>query len=415
MKKIQRILAAAVLAANIGWGYGGVMAAPVAEVLPVAEAPAAFSGMIRGQVVADHVIELPTLNHVDQEAVLAADSLMLDKKLGCSAVAKVLDNGDMVVGRSMDLAYSDRPAYILRTAVPGHYKTVCISYNPYFGPTFEEAAKNGISEMDLATALAFSEDALNEKGLYVEVDMRMGEPESTGIKPSTGTNPGAKERMSWMALCRFLAERCANVEEAVALAQTVDVHNAKTETFDWGGALLLADASGHFGILELVDNRLIWVDGQRAHANFYVNDEYRNRTLFQCGKGRYDVLMAGIDAVKTEEDMARLIYKVRFSQLLDPDTSEFDPRSDFEEIDPEMYHEAGIHTTQDALSEENRDKMTEIMRKIGQRERAKTPEQLKAEGTQWLSAFQTVANCNEGTLRVRFFENKETLHEFRVE
>lgn len=423
LKKWRILLSAAVLAGGIGLGNIGVFAAP-AETAPVASSPAQAEaqakpkiavGMIRGEVIDDHVIVLPTFTHVNQKAVLAADAAMLDQKVACSAIAKVLDTGDMVVGRSMDLAYSDRPAYVIRTAIPGRYKTVGISYNPYSGPTFEEAAEKGISEQDAVSAMAFSEDIFNEKGLYIEVDMRMDEPESTGIKPSTGTNPGAKYRMSWMALCRFLGERCATVDEAVALAKTLDVHNAKTDTFDWGGALLLADASGHFGVLELVDNKLVWVDGQRGHANFYVNDEYRDRTLFQCGKGRYDVLISGIDAVRTEDDMARLIYKVRFSQLLDPETSEFDPRSDFEEIDPAPYHEAGIHTTVDALAEENRDKMMEIMKMIGARERAKTPEQLKAEGTQWLSAFQTVANCNKKTLRVLFFEDPLSVHEFTVE
>ncbi len=414
MKKMKWLLSAAILACGIGFGSTGVSAQSVAQADAVQSAPIIASRTISGKVLDPYVIELPTFTHVDFDALMAADREMFGK-MACSAVAKVLPNGDMVVGRSMDLAFSDRPVYILRTATPGCYKTIGISYNPFSGPSFEEVTQKGISQEQAVRLLAFSEDVFNEKGLYIEGDMRMQEPASTGIRPTTGTHPEAEYRMSLGLLIRFLAERAATVEEALALAKTIDIHDLVSDDFRWGGGFLIADAMGHFGVLEVVDNKLVWTDGQRAHANFYVAPEYSEKTLFKCGMGRYDVLMGGIDAVKTEDDMARLIYKVRFSQLLDPDTSEFDPRSDFEEIDPAPYHKAGITNTTEALAEENREKVMAIMREIGAKERAKSPEQLKAEGKQWISAFQTVVNCNQGTLSVLFFENPQSVHVFMVE
>lgn len=70
----------------------------------------------------------------------------------------------------------------------------------------------------------------------------------TGLKECLGTNPGAEYRMSPGALIRFLGERAGSVEEAVALAKTVDVHSLKSGTLDWNAGIYIADATGKYGI-----------------------------------------------------------------------------------------------------------------------------------------------------------------------
>ena len=413
MKKLQLLLSAAALAAGIGLGcFAQVSAAPM-----VPERPRVVSDATQPKLavktVGDHVIELPTITEYDWEKVLKIDEESFNG-YGCSAVGKVMENGEMVIGRSMDFFYSDKPVYIFRTAIPGFYKTIAISYNSFSGPDFAEVSKEGISQEELLPILAFSCDVLNEKGLYIEGDMRNEEPEYTGIKLSSGTNPGAKERMSIAALIRYLGERAANVEEALALAKTVDVHGLKNEGTSWSGGLYVADSSGRHGVLELVDNKLVWMEGQAAHANFFLADACRDKAVNGCGYGRYDVLQSGIDAVKTEKDMADLIYKVRFSQLMDPDTCAFDPRSDFTEVDITPFEKAGIYTTRHALLEENREKVLSIMREQGKAELAKTPEERNASSKGWVSAYQVVVNCNQKTFHILFFENPENVHDFKL-
>lgn len=105
--------------------------------------------------------------------------------------------------------------------------------------------------------LFFTNDVMNEKGLYIEADMREGQPESTGIAHSTGTNPDAEVSMSFPALVRYLGERCATVDEAVELAKSLNVYGMITDHLNWCGGYLIADASGHYGVLELVNNKLI--------------------------------------------------------------------------------------------------------------------------------------------------------------
>ena len=69
----------------------------------------------------------------------------------------------------------------------------------------------------------------------------------------------------------------------------------------------------------------------------------------------------------------------------------------------------GTLTLRDAVAEENREFLYEMIRELGKIERVKTIDQLKDEGTQWLSVFQLVANCNKKNLHVMFFEEPETI------
>ena len=415
MKKWQALLSAAVLAAGIG--FGGDMGYAAETAAAPAVATVAQSEMVKGKVWGSHVIELPVITEINYAEGLAADDKLLGQYVGCSLISKVLDNGDMIVGRSLDFYFSNRPAYILRTAVPGYYKTVGLAYNALAGPTFEEVEKNGISQKDISGMIFFTTDIMNEKGLYVEADMRPEEPEEeTGIKPSSGTNPGAEYRMSFVALIRFLGERAANVDEAVALAKTVDVHGMKTEHSEWGGALFLADPSGHHGLLELVDNKLIWTDGAVGQTNFYYSEGYRDKAKYGNGYGRFDVLVKGIDAVKTEQDMMDLIYKVRYTQLIHPETCAFDPLTEFTGIaSPAFEKFGGKLTAKAAMDPANHEELMQIAIASFADKRDWTLQQLRDDGTLWQSQFQVVANCNRRKLHVMCFEDPELIFDFTVE
>lgn len=416
MKKWQVLLSAAVLAAGIGFG-GIAQAAEIAEPAAASTVGAEVSNSVKGKIWGSHVVELPVITEIDYAEGLAADDALLGRYVGCSLIGKVLDNADMIVGRSMDFYFSNRPAYILRTAVPGYYKTVGLAYNALAGPTFEEVEKNGISEKDISGMIFFTTDIMNEKGLYVEANMRPEEPEEeTGIKPSSGTNPGAEYRMSFIALIRFLGERAANVDEAVALAKTVDVHGMKTEHSEWGGALFLADPSGHHGLLELVDNKLVWTDGAVGHTNFYYSDGYRDKAKYGNGYGRFDVLVKGLDAVKTERDMMDLIYKVRYTQLIRPETCAFNPLTEFTGIESPAFEKfGGKLTAKVAMDPANYDELMKTAMAAFADKRDWTLQQLRDDGTLWQSQFQVVANCNKKNLHVMCFEDPNLVFDFTVE
>ena len=415
MKKMKLLLSAVMLAAGIGFGGTLVQAAETASAQAPAAVVQAATEKVKGKVWGSHVIELPVITEIDYEKGLADDNRLFGQ-YGCSAIAKTLDNGDTIVGRSMDLFYSNRPAYVIRTAVPGCYKTVGLAYNAFGGPTFQEAETEGISQEDITSLIFFTTDNMNEKGLYIESNMRPGETEAeTGIKPSSGTNPGAKYRMSFAALPRYLIEHAATVDEAVALALTIDVHGMKTKDFDWCGAIYMADQSGRRGLLELVDNKLVWTDGAPGQANFYLNDAYKDKALYGSGYGRFDLLTKEIGNVKTEKDMMDLIYKVRYTQIMNPETCAFDPVTEFTGLEHPELAELGKLTAKAAMDPANHDKVIALVAAHFDGIRDMSLEELRNDGKNWHSIFQVVANCNKENIHVMFFEDPKLVFDFAVE
>ena len=368
---------------------------------------------LMGEVLGDYVIELPVITEIDYEAGLAKNKEMFGK-FGCSGIGKVLDDGDMVVGRSFDLYYSNNPAYIIRTNVEGFYKTVGLAYNTFDGHTFDDVKENGVTQDELLTLLFFTADVMNEKGFYIEANMREKQPEETGIVVSTGTNPDAEVSLSFPALVRYLGERCATVDEAVELAKSLNVYGMSNGKVNWGGGYFMADESGHFGVLELVDNKLIWTDGQNCQTNFYINDEYKDRAIIGSGTGRYELLESEIESVQTADDMTALMKKVRYSQILDPYNCLFDPRSEVSGVGEQYEAFGGMLTLDMCADDQYKDTILEAMEASGSQEREKSLQTLKDEGTQWLSVWQTTANCNKKSLKVVFFEDDALTFDFTV-
>ena len=368
---------------------------------------------LEGKVIGDYVIELPTITSIDYDAGLKK-SKELFGKFGCSAVGKVLDNGDMVVGRSFDLYYSNNPAYVIRTDVEGFYKTVGVAYNTFDGKDFKTIKENGVTQDELSTLLFFTEDIMNEKGFYIEADMRPAQFSDSGIKPSTGTNLDAKVSLSFPAVVRYLGERCATVDEALELVKTLNVYGMNTGKVSWGGGFFLADQSGHYGVLELIDNKLIWCDYANCQTNYYINDEYKDRASNGNGLGRYELLTSKIDGVKSEKDMKELMKDVRYSQFFTPYESKFNVVSEACG-EGELYKDIGGKLTLDMCrSHEYDEQVLAILEEMKSKERVKSIQQLKDEQTEWLSVWQTVANCNKKTISFTFYEDDTLTFDYTI-
>ena len=110
--------------------------------------------------------------------------------------------------------------------------------------------------------------------------------------------------------------------------------------------------------------------------------------------------------------MTALMKKVRYTQILDPRTCAFDPCS---ECCGEPIDESGnVLTLQMCASGKYKDEILQGMEVSGALERAKSLQQRKDEGTQWLSAWQTTANCNKKSIKVVFYEEDDLTFDFTV-
>lgn len=319
----------------------------------------------------------------------------------CTAVAKTLPNGDTVVGRNLDFYITNKPAYIIRTkGIKGQYDTVGISYEHTAFPDNECAKIHGLPKLYRDLLPFSSTDVLNEKGLYCEVNMRFDENDKNGnpIFASTGTNPKSKENINVVMLPRYLADHCATVDEAVALAKKINISSMQAPGMSWSLCMMMADATGNYGLLEIAKNKVFFLPKQPAQTNFYVTKSLYDEQHYKSGLGRYDTVMSGLKDVKTDEDMFKLIKKVSYFQSNFPDTCQFDPRT-------ELVMDNTKWTTAYVLDPKNQEEVKAVMQQDAAKLSKMTRQEIMDASTYWESTLTNLINCNKKTMTVRFFED----------
>lgn len=349
----------------------------------------------------DHVLELPLVTEVDYgfADTVAYDLLDLWGG-GCTAVATVTDAGETLVGRNMDLNISHKPAFIIRTKVEGCYETLGLAYlfNDFM-PDYETVLESGLDSEQYKLLPFLCTDVMNTEGLYIETNMRNGEawPTGEGKFICSGTNPDSEKRVFVAALPRFIGERCATVEEALAYVETLNIYT-QTEPTAWNFCCMMADATGRYGLLEVACNRVVWHEGQRAQANFYIAEEFAAIEELGAGYGRYEAVTSGVDAVQNEDDMLALMKKATYFQMYTPEICNFNYLTEYVGTKPWW-------TDSFVLDDANREVIEKEHTRICGDVAAMTREQRADRNVYWESTFTEVANCNARTLFVRFFEN----------
>lgn len=107
---------------------------------------------------------------------------------GCTACVKQNSKGEVLIGRNLDMEISLKPMFVIPTSF-GKYKTIQFRYITKELYDYEEFINEGWKNIDFINALPYyCTDGLNEKGLYIEANMR----EANEGWQSTGTNPGKK-------------------------------------------------------------------------------------------------------------------------------------------------------------------------------------------------------------------------------
>ena len=115
--------------------------------------------------------------------------------------------------------------------------------------------------MALAT-LFFSLDGINEKGLVI-ADLMDGEDEAT--HPDRG-----KPDLTTTAALRYVLNRAATVDEALALLESIDMHS------DIGSAhhYAISDASGRSVVVEYIDGKMVATDTPIVTNHYLAPEKY---------------------------------------------------------------------------------------------------------------------------------------------
>ncbi len=270
----------------------------------------------------NYVIELP--DYTDPSVVersLAALNAMGEigglPKFGCTSMAKRNSKGEVVFGRNMDLDISQKAAYVFRTTF-GKYKNFCVAYSPGQYLDYEEIKKlDEIDQDALDRFVCVACDAINEKGLYIQVDLRE-EVETThcyGLHTSRGETtradgkPWKELRASTPAVTQLVSQNCATVKEALEYLNN---------SYDWytftalpgvnlgvsqnNMAFMIGDATGEYGLIEIAQDQINYIPYQYGQANFYITPKWNALDPIGAGLGRLDMVSKVIGSVETLDD-----------------------------------------------------------------------------------------------------------------
>ena len=175
----------------------------------------------------------------------------VEKAFGCSALATHAPNGDVIIGRNLDLTVSQLPCYITHTDF-GKYKQLNLTYDQFNtkGTKYKEVIAAGKIDPDYYNALPIlAADSFNDQGLYIEGNMR--DPEE--FFNCYGTNPG-KIRVCTLNIPLLVTANCKTVKEAIDyLRNELDIYTCGDFTFalGWNGAFVIGDATGEYGLIEI--------------------------------------------------------------------------------------------------------------------------------------------------------------------
>lgn len=364
------------------------------------------NGKHRVKKIFDGVLDAGTYTKIDYSYERKLNKDRFDNWGGCTAIAKNID-GNTIIGRNMDLTVSDKAAYVFKTDIKGKYKTINLSYTYRDYAMDYKDAINGLSE-DFYNFLPFiSDDVMNEKGLYIEVNMRPGE----GSKFScSGTSPSSDERVYMFSLPIYIGLNAANIDEALEYIKTLDIYSKNGY---WNFAFMIADATGRYGVLEFSDNKAYWNEGQNAQANFYIADELSAKNTLRSGVGRYNYVRERIDEVKNKDDMFNLINDVRYSRTYSSD-AKFDVRSEFVDSQETCNHADDAPWTYDYVMEDPDGKVARCINKIREFYPYTTRDELKAAGF-WEATFTEVVDIKNREIRVRFFEDDSRVYTLKFD
>ncbi len=278
----------------------------------------------------NYVIELP--DYTDPtlfEEALALGNMIADNgKLpvfGCTAMVKRNDKGELITGRNMDLDISQSPAYIFKNCA-GKYKTFCVSYSPGFYLPYEEVKKLDDIDPNMKKMIPLTAcDCLNEKGLYMEVNLReqnerfvcYGLHSAHGEKTRADGKPWSELRACTTNLVPLVVTHCATVKEAVEFIKNsydwytiTPAPGVKMAVVQNNMCFLVADATGEYGVIEIAQDEVNYIPFQYGHANYYLTPRWNALETYGSGQGRLEMVSKVIREPQTLEEMMKAMERI---------------------------------------------------------------------------------------------------------
>lgn len=245
-----------------------------------------------------------------------------------------------LIGRNFDWTYDDVDEFIIRVPATSR-RHASIGVASAFFPTFLQEL---IGVDDIIPMLTM--DGVNDKGVAINVNVVVGDPEVSGDTTGTNTEQGAYSLCAGFTV-RYILDNANSAEHAVELLKESNLFSVITQEFHW----MISDSKETY-IVETVNNHLSVLQSKgkkAAMSNFHVSHSERckeyNQYLGQNEKGysqeeeydqgeelkfsfsdlyflypmgieRYNIVSENLDSVKSEEAMMNNMRKAWYLQGL---------------------------------------------------------------------------------------------------
>lgn len=203
---------------------------------------------------------------------------------GCSTLAVKDENGNSLFGRNFD--WNTCHAMIIQN-VPKKGYTSISTVNMDFISVSGIQLSSLPDEIQALAGLYAPLDGMNEMGLAVSVNMIQ---DNATIEQNTD-----KPDITTTTAVRLLLDQAADVEEAIDLLNSYDLH----ASFGYMVHFAIADRSGKSVVVEYVNNEIL-VTETPAVTNFYLSEGEKNGIGTRQSHERYEILM---DRLKSSEAM----------------------------------------------------------------------------------------------------------------
>ena len=173
--------------------------------------------------------------------------------------AKNAEGDGYLYGRNYD--FFKNPTLVVHSKPRKGYASLSVCDMSHFGYGLDKLPDSFVSRASCLAAIYAPMDGVNEKGLCTSI---MALP-----KQAAAQNTG-KHVVGTSILMRLFLDRCATVDEALALLETVDVHH--DSVVGSGYHYMVADASGDCAIIEfdIEDGWKTMIVRKPADANFQL-------------------------------------------------------------------------------------------------------------------------------------------------
>lgn len=228
---------------------------------------------------------------------------------GCTTFLAQTTEGDWIFGRNYDL--NNIPSMIVKTKPKNGYASISVVNLSVLGYTVDKGPDSFFGSIIALAAPYAPMDGMNEKGLSIGVLLIQEGPVNQNTEKPDFTTSSA---------IRLVLDKAANVEEAIALLESYDMHASANANYHFQ----IADASGNSAIIEYVNNEISVIRKQtgevQALTNFLVTE---SRYGFGKGQDRYETVINRLNetsAILSEQEAMDLLQAVSQNKINDSGT-----------------------------------------------------------------------------------------------